>query len=328
MGILGWTCLFFIGSVLAIVFGAVARHQIKKSQGQLRGNGLANAGLVLGIVLVALMVIGTAVFLPLSYFRVGPTRTTTRTVELGNATSVRSNLDMHNGSLVVGGGASELMSGKFTYNISDWRPEVNYSVVDGQGRLGLRQPGDWHWTFWTTRNDWDIHFKDGVPLDLSANLTAGSSHFNLSSLDMAGLNADSSAGSITADLSGQKPSLRNVSMKTNAGHVSLILDGVYQQPLQLSMGSDAGSVDLSLLGTWNASLTGTVDVSAGNVTIKLPEGVGVLVNAKSSFGDVDTTGLKRGTSSDSYVNDAYGKTAVTIELNVRSSAGTVRLDVI
>ena len=57
-GILGWSLLPFIGTIVAIITGHMARAEIRRSNGQLDGDGLAIAGLVLGWVAVALMVIG------------------------------------------------------------------------------------------------------------------------------------------------------------------------------------------------------------------------------------------------------------------------------
>lgn len=57
-GILGWTLLPFIGTVVAIITGHMARREIRASQGQLDGDGLAIAGLVLGWVSVILLVVG------------------------------------------------------------------------------------------------------------------------------------------------------------------------------------------------------------------------------------------------------------------------------
>jgi hypothetical protein len=45
-----------LGSILAIIFGSVSLYQIRISKGQLAGAGLAIAGLVLGIVLLALQI--------------------------------------------------------------------------------------------------------------------------------------------------------------------------------------------------------------------------------------------------------------------------------
>lgn len=64
-GILGLLILYGIGAVLALVFGYVAKGQIKRSQGMQTGNGLALAGIIMGwigvvitILFVALVVAG------------------------------------------------------------------------------------------------------------------------------------------------------------------------------------------------------------------------------------------------------------------------------
>jgi hypothetical protein len=48
--ILGIVWLFWIGSLLAVIFGIVALFQIKRSNGWITGKGFAIAGLVLGLV--------------------------------------------------------------------------------------------------------------------------------------------------------------------------------------------------------------------------------------------------------------------------------------
>lgn len=63
--VLGILWLFWLGSLLAVVFGHVAKRQIERSGGAERGEGLAVAGLVLGWVglgaFVILVVLGLAV---------------------------------------------------------------------------------------------------------------------------------------------------------------------------------------------------------------------------------------------------------------------------
>jgi hypothetical protein len=53
-GILGWSLLPLLGSIVAIVTGHMAKKEIKNSTGQLGGDGLATAGLVLGYSAVVL----------------------------------------------------------------------------------------------------------------------------------------------------------------------------------------------------------------------------------------------------------------------------------
>jgi len=53
-GLLGWTLLPFLGSIVAIITGHMARAEIRRNPEALDGDGLAIAGLVLGWVSVAL----------------------------------------------------------------------------------------------------------------------------------------------------------------------------------------------------------------------------------------------------------------------------------
>lgn len=55
-GILGWTIVPLIGSILAIVLGYLARDQIRASYGNISGDGLAIIGLILGYSSIALAV--------------------------------------------------------------------------------------------------------------------------------------------------------------------------------------------------------------------------------------------------------------------------------
>ena len=61
-GLLGWTFLPLVGSLVAIVTGHMARAEIRRANGQIEGDGLAIAGLVLGWLVVAISVLTVLVF--------------------------------------------------------------------------------------------------------------------------------------------------------------------------------------------------------------------------------------------------------------------------
>lgn len=68
-GILGLTLVPVVGSIVAIVTAVAARNEIRAGDGPLQGEGLALAGLILGIAgvvipLVAFCLIGTLVLFP------------------------------------------------------------------------------------------------------------------------------------------------------------------------------------------------------------------------------------------------------------------------
>ena len=61
-GILGVMPFPFLASVVAIITGHLARAEIRRAPERYEGDGLAVAGLVLGYLVIALWVLGVAVF--------------------------------------------------------------------------------------------------------------------------------------------------------------------------------------------------------------------------------------------------------------------------
>ena len=55
--VLGILWVYWIGSILALVFGYIARRQIRESMGRQGGDGMAIAGIVLGWIGVAILAI-------------------------------------------------------------------------------------------------------------------------------------------------------------------------------------------------------------------------------------------------------------------------------
>jgi len=64
-GIVGWTFVPILGSIVAVITGHMAKNEIRKSNGELAGDGMATAGLVLGY---ASLVIGICVCLVVILF--------------------------------------------------------------------------------------------------------------------------------------------------------------------------------------------------------------------------------------------------------------------
>ena len=70
--------------------------------------------------------------------RVGALRTESQSVELGDAKSVRVEVNLGAGNLEVAGGAEKLMEADFNYNVARLKPEVEYT----DGTLVVRQPDE------------------------------------------------------------------------------------------------------------------------------------------------------------------------------------------
>ena len=58
--IAGWFLIPFVGGLLGVIFGHIARREIQRSQGWRRGNGLALAGLIVGYIHIAVVIVAAA----------------------------------------------------------------------------------------------------------------------------------------------------------------------------------------------------------------------------------------------------------------------------
>ena len=56
-GLVGWTFLPFIGAIVAIVTGHLAKKEIRESAGTMSGDGMALAGLILGYVQIGIVIL-------------------------------------------------------------------------------------------------------------------------------------------------------------------------------------------------------------------------------------------------------------------------------
>ncbi len=62
-GILGWTFVPFLGSLVAVVTGHLARAEIKREPERLEGDGMAVAGLILGYSLLIISLVCIALLI-------------------------------------------------------------------------------------------------------------------------------------------------------------------------------------------------------------------------------------------------------------------------
>jgi hypothetical protein len=60
--VLGIVWVYWIGSILALIFGYIAKGQINESQGRQGGKGMAIAGIVLGWVGLSTLLLGIIAF--------------------------------------------------------------------------------------------------------------------------------------------------------------------------------------------------------------------------------------------------------------------------
>jgi hypothetical protein len=328
LGIFSFMCLPIIGAVLAVVFGLLARGDIKRSQGRLRGRGMSLAGIILGTANLAILIILAAIFIPLAVINAGKTETIHRSVQAQGAKTLVAALEMRNGRLRVSGGAGDIFEGSFTSNVTRWEPDIDYGLNGSEGDLQVIQGESGFPRFWDTRNEWELRFNDSIPLDLTTSLSSASASFHMNTLPVISLQVDSSSGDVDADLSGTKTALDRLKLTASSGDINVNLRGIYEMCVQLDMQDSSGRMSLDLRGQWQNGLSGRLTSSSGDVSLQLPGDVGVRVRVNTDSGAVNNQGMKlesQNPSSSVYVNDAYGNSPVTLEVGVQTSSGDVNL---
>lgn len=174
--------------------------------------------------LIALVLLGGLLLASCSSrARVGELRSESQSVELGDAKSVRVEINFGAGDLKVTGGAEKLLEADFTYNVAELRPEVKYTnstlilwQPESEGLPDLRGITDF-------QNQWGLRLNDQVPMDLRVEMGAGTSDLRLAGLSLTGLDITLGAGASTVDLSGAWVRDVNITINTGAADVAVRL---------------------------------------------------------------------------------------------------------
>ncbi len=231
---------------------------------------------------------------------IGDLQTQSETVELGDAESVQVDINLAAGELIASGGATELLEADFTYNVAEMEPEVTSSgdkltITHPEVRIvgSLSDRDDY-------RNEWDLRFNDGVPMEMSIDVAAGRSDLALGSLALSSLDMKAGAGDVTVDLIGA------------------------QSLTQLDFEIGAGALLMDLTGDWTDDLNANIMAGVGEMTLRLPGSVGVRVDVKEGVGKVNATNLTK--DGEAYVNDVYGESEVTLSFDIVAGVGAINLE--
>jgi hypothetical protein len=90
------------------------------------------------------------------------------------------------------------------------------------------------------------------------------------------------------------------------------------------MGAGKSTVDLT--GDYAQGFDASIQGGVGQVTVMLPSEVGVKTKAEGGLGKINAEGLKK--VGDSYVNDAYGESDVTLNVDIQGGVGEINLEVV
>ena len=113
-------------------------------------------------------------------------------------------------------------------------------------------------------------------------------------------------------------------VQMGAGESDLDLDSLALTGLNLEIGAGRTTVDLT--GDYEQDFDASIQGGVGQATVLLPSEVGVRARAEGGLGKINAEGLQR--EGDSYVNDAYGSSNVTVDVDVQGGVGEINLKLV
>ncbi len=174
------------------------------------------------IVLVALLVNGRR----FNHWRGGTVyamQHQSRTVDRGDAKTVRATLEMGAGDINLSGGSSHLLEADFDYRTSSGNPRVEYSVSGGAGDLRISQDDNDVHVHTTTDNHWTLHLANDIPVELKIDMGAGHGNLRLRDIDVTRLNLDMGAGQVDVDLTGDRKADLTADIEGGVGEANIRL---------------------------------------------------------------------------------------------------------
>ncbi len=105
-------------------------------------------------------------------------QTESHQINLSDAESVRTEINMGVGNLKINGGADELLESNFSYSVASWKPVVEYTVNDGLGQLIIQQPKNRGTPRGNFSNEWYLYLNNNVPMDMNIDLGVGEAESN------------------------------------------------------------------------------------------------------------------------------------------------------
>ncbi|PWU12141.1 MAG: hypothetical protein C5B51_01290 [Terriglobia bacterium] len=157
----------------------------------------------------------------------GPMQHESRSIPRGASESARVDLRMGGGELRVNGGAPDLVSADFDYNVPSWKPDIRSSTAAGRTDVTIQQASG---QSGGGKNQWDLRLNNDVPTDLRVRLGGGEAHLNLGSVPLRSVEVDIGAGELDLDLRGMPKQSYDVRVRGGAGEATVHLPrnaGVY-----------------------------------------------------------------------------------------------------
>jgi hypothetical protein len=246
---------------------------------------------------------------------------------LGTEKSLNADIRFDIGSLEVSGQKdSNLYSMDLEYDKVSYQPGVHYEALGEEGRLTLKLESTHKVGLRSERhnNRLRLSLADSVPLKLSVKTGVGDARFSLSGMKVSRLELESGVGGSKISDYEPNPVLCDfIRIKNGVGSIEAVgLGNLNFRELEFEGGVGGANLDFS--GQWKQDADIRIQVGVGGVNIRMPQNVGVRVEAEKHFlSGLHLDGFNK--RDVYYYSDNYDKAKTRVTLRVATGVGGFKI---
>lgn len=226
-------------------------------------------------------------------------------------------LNLGSAGATIGSSGESLVQGTIVYNVDALKPYVTVgerSVLIGQDFTGVLPIN--------TRNDWDLQFGQGVPINLKVNTGASSGEWELGGLSLRRVAWTQGAADALIRFSQPNPE-RLERFTVNGGAAALTIRGLANANIQTAnITAGAGAVTLVFDGQLPADAEIVLDGGVSSIAI-YSGGNPVQVTTEGALKNVENSGWAE--SGDTYTSPEWTGSSPKVTIRARIGVATLQL---
>lgn len=246
---------------------------------------------------------------------------TSRRVGDESAVDVRIRYGVGNIQLRAGDAGTLYRMG-LRYDAEHFEPVAEYRSgrlelgVETMGR-SLNLKGD------RDRGELDLEFSPDVAMDLVMELGAVRANLDLGGLNLTDLEISTGASQATVDVS--RPTRGRVrTAEFSVGAADFVAENLANlRADRIDVEAGVGEVTLDFGGEWEQDMRVSVSMGLGSLELRIPEGVGVLLEKDSFLTSLDADGFVK--DGDDHVSDNWDTADRRITIEVDAAFGSIRV---
>jgi predicted membrane protein len=251
-------------------------------------------------VLIFLCYLLTTLFFGLSIHAESKSTLYRKSVILGDAKEVKSDIRFFAGELHLGTSTDELTECFYGYKDEFIRPYLQYKEVDHIGYLQVKSMrDDENQSSKKSHNKWSLQLNQKIKNNLAIELIAGEAHIDLEGANLSRFEYQMTAGESTINL-------RNTSVPE----------------VQFSLLAGEAKIDLS--GHWKNDCTANIKGGVGEIKVIVPFKTGVKIVVSGLLGEAHLPFFNR--NGREYTNEAWGKTDHEIVVHIGGAIGQITVE--